>query len=408
MLLWLLVSAVGAARFVSLWSILSSNETLTLPFSSSLPTVSVSWGDGTTNVFDTYDGVVSEISHIYLLPNNYTIEIEGRIHGFSFATFPDEAPKLLEILSWGDFAVGTRSVGVFSGCKNLHAISAPDQPFFEQYGASLDSFFKGCEKLNSELVWVTYNVTNMHAMFAGASIFNSLIHFSSTSFVTDMSEMFMNATAFNQNLVFDTPSVLTFEKMFFGAYSFNPQMLTFANSSQVKTTAFMFADARSFNMQQLELNTNNTINMQSMFEVCGSFSGSVNFTSTRAARNMNKMFFGATRFRQNLNDWSAVLVSSCDKFCPSCGLPTFALCSPCGGGVNIVQITNGVAHCFGYQTDAPAVAGPTQMSSLSPTPMLGRPSRAPTSAPSDFDLSGSSRLSFLFVVLGFCAFCATH
>ena len=116
---------------------------------------------------------------------------------------------------------------------------------------STDSMFRFATSFNNggqALSWddSMRNVTNMGAMFRGASTFNQPINSWNTGSVTNMSEMFQDATAFNQPLgAWDTGNVTNMRGMFHGATAFN-QPLGFWSTNGVTDMRQMFKNASTF------------------------------------------------------------------------------------------------------------------------------------------------------------------
>jgi len=93
--------------------------------------------------------------------------------------------------------------------------------------------------------WDTSSITNMDAMFSGASAFNQDISSWDTSSVTTMANMFYNATAFNQSL---SPSALALDTSFVSPATFNQnENLCGWDISAVTNMNSMLSGASSFN-----------------------------------------------------------------------------------------------------------------------------------------------------------------
>ena len=101
-----------------------------------------------------------------------------------------------------------------------------------------------------------------------------------------MSYLFQNATTFNKSISsWDTSSVYTMDYMFAGANAFNQDVSSF-DTSNVLTMESMFSMEGSSNPQFNNAN----------------LSG-IGLWNTSKVTNMNKMFFNARLFNQNLTAW---------------------------------------------------------------------------------------------------------
>ena len=310
----------------------------------------VDWGDGHQSEITGDD--VDRITHTYDEPGTYTVEIRGRVDGWSFDGEGDAA-KLDEIRQWGALRLGD-SGGYFDGARNLE-ITAGDVPYL---GATSDMSraFRGCEsleKIRSIDDWDMSGIETTSAMFKDAHSFDQALDGWDTSSVTDMSEMFRRGRAFNADIGgWDTSSVTDISRMFHGARRFNVDIgewdtssvedmrATFNaaasfnadigdwdtsavrdtgsmfrgaeefnrdiggwDTSSVETMAFMFAQAHAFDQNLHKWDTSNVEDMRGVFRVARAFNGDVETWDTSVAETMMHMFFGASSFDQNLGGW---------------------------------------------------------------------------------------------------------
>jgi surface protein len=153
--------------------------------------------------------------------------------------------NLLSVDQWGNIA-WVNMANAFQGAKNL-TILATDVPNLQNV-KSLAGMFKDAVGLTGNFSgWDTSTITNMNALFAGASNFNQPLSSWDTSAVVDMAGMFSGASNFNQPLaMWNVANVTTMSGMFQNASSFN-QALSGWDVSKVTTVVDMFNGASSFN-----------------------------------------------------------------------------------------------------------------------------------------------------------------
>ncbi|MFK7779809.1 MAG: BspA family leucine-rich repeat surface protein [Candidatus Gracilibacteria bacterium] len=191
-------------EFVSTWNteniggITSSNQ-IKLPLNSGgVYDFTVDWGDAITSNITTFNQL--EITHTYATAGIYDVTITGDIEGFQFGNGGDKT-KLIEIKSWGPLKLGN-SGSYFSGCSNLTSISATDLPDFSGT-TTFGEMFGYNEKLSNITninLWDISGVSDMHMMFAGATLFNQDIGNWDVSNVTNMPGMFWQAESFDQDI----------------------------------------------------------------------------------------------------------------------------------------------------------------------------------------------------------------
>ena len=123
--------------------------------------------------------------------------------------------------------------------------------------------------------------------------FNNIV----TTLMTDMSAMFYGASAFNQNIgSWNTSNVITIDAMFGGASAFNKNIGEW-NVSNVTSMVFMFGGASAFNQNIGSWNTSNVTSM-------------------------NYMFYYATLFDQDISEWNVSQVIDFASFRGNSALTT--------------------------------------------------------------------------------------
>jgi len=248
----------------------------------------INWGDGnstnqTTDVSPT---------HAYSVSGTYQVSISGTFPAIYFNNGGDRL-KLLSIDNWGDIVWGTMT-GAFYGCANMTG-TYTDYPDTSNV-TDMFAMFAGCSLFNSAVNFDTSNVTTMFSMFFNCTLFNQAVAFD-TSSVTTMYQIFYGCPAFNQAVVFDTSSVTNMGSMFYGCTIFN-QVVAF-NTSSVTIMANMFRGCAAFN-QSVAFNTAIVTDMSSMFRDCIAFNQPVPF-NTVSVTSMLEMFYGCTIFNSAVN-----------------------------------------------------------------------------------------------------------
>ncbi len=167
--------------------------------------------------------------------------------------------------------------------------------------------------------WDTSTVTNMSAMFLGASFFNQEIGNWNTAAVTDMSVMFLHASVFNQDIgTWNTGGVTNMKNMFNRAESFDQDIGDW-DTTNVTDMSYMFNSAPAFNQDIGGWNTASVTNMRGMFAsiVAASaptFNQDIGNWNTANVTDMSAMFYSdywahASVFNQDIGNWNTASVT---------------------------------------------------------------------------------------------------
>ncbi len=172
---------------------------------------------------------------------------------------------------------------------------------------NMNNMFNNARAFNQDISsWDVSNVTAMQQMFENARSFNQNIDAWDVSSVTNMSSMFKNAFQFNQPITsapnrWNVSNVLNFHGFLWGANSFN-QTIEWGGSDGTVSANNMWGMMRSSSLNSpITLNTDNVINMQTMFEGASVFNSPLNFSNTSNVRRIGWMFKNALKFNQPLN-----------------------------------------------------------------------------------------------------------
>lgn len=193
----------------------SSNETFSLPLESGgTYDFFVLWGDGQTDKITAYND--AEVTHTYLAPGTYRIQIMGTIYGWNLGNSSDKT-KLYIIDNWGPIRIGSGN-SHFYGCGNL-IINATNL-FDLTNTTTFHRTFNDCTSLTTidTSAWNTSSVVSFYRMF-----------YNCTSLIT------IDTSAWN------TSSVSTFYRMFYSCTSLTTIDTSAWNTSSVVSFLAMFS-----------------------------------------------------------------------------------------------------------------------------------------------------------------------
>ena len=268
--------------------------------------VHVDWGDGSTDDVS----AAGPFPHTYAMSGQYTITVSGSLTGFgqdpsTFVQPLNGAHYLKAVRSFGELGI-TSFAYAFLASVNL--IDVPSN--LPATVTDMSAMFAGASSFNQSLdSWDTGQVTTMSTMFAEASSFNGDVSGWDTGLVTNMSNMFLGASSFNQSLNnWDTGLVTNMSDMFLEARSFNGDVNGW-DTGQVTNMSYMFSGASSFN-QSLDSWVTSSVNyMNGMFQGASSFNQSLDSWDTGLMTVMSYMFQGASSFNQSLDSWDTSSVT---------------------------------------------------------------------------------------------------
>jgi surface protein len=235
---------------------------------------------------------------------NYRVEIAGNFPRFYMNNNSFERLKLSEVSQWGNIQ-WTSMEDAFNGSSNMN-VTATDTPNLTTV-INCPRMFAGCSSLNgigANWNWNTGNITNMVAMFWGATLFNQEIGSWDIGNTVNVQQMFHNAASFNQNIGnWNTSNIENMWQMFNNATSFNQDISNW-NTMNVTTMFGMFSGASAFNQNIGNWNTENVTQMHQMFWNATAFNQNIANWNTSNVTNMNSMFNNAASFNQNIGNWN--------------------------------------------------------------------------------------------------------
>lgn len=308
-LLLTLLSHQLLAQFITTWKTdipsTSNDNQITIPTTGTGYNYDIDWGDGSSDT-----GVTGNITHIYSVPDTYTVSITGDFPRIYFNNLGDKE-KLIAINQWGNISWSSMNKA-FSGCINL-TIPATDAPDLSLV-TDMSYMFENATSFNQPINhWDVSNITNMSNLFAVAKSFNQPLDNWDVSNVTDMSAMFlsfMGSNAFNQPINnWDVSSVTDMHNMFQEATLFD-QPLNSWDVSKVENMNFMFSDAYSFNQPLDMWDVSSVTTMMGMFSNASSYNQPLNSWNVSSVIKMPGMFSGAKSFNQPLDNWDVSNVTN--------------------------------------------------------------------------------------------------
>ena len=206
----------------------------------------------------------------------------------------------VDIEQWDTSQVTTFAY-MFAGCK---AFNQPLGAWDLTSAKTLEGMFNGATSFNQDIRlasgWrnTAFFVTNMAAMFKGASQFNGDVAGLLTNNVVDMNMMFYGATSFQgQGMqTWKVDKVERMDRMFFGCSNFNGDITGWA-PKRVTTMQSMFQDAITFNQDigtgwRGQMSPDLAVVSQ-MFYHAQSFDHKICWTGLAPRIKTNKMFCGS-------------------------------------------------------------------------------------------------------------------
>ncbi|MBK7096067.1 MAG: BspA family leucine-rich repeat surface protein [Saprospiraceae bacterium] len=275
----------------------SCNSCITIPTKGSGFNYDIDWNnDGTFDQF----GVTGTITHDFITPGSYIINIKGDLPHIYFNNSGDKE-KLTSIIQWG-IIKWKNMENAFYGCKNLtvNAVDAPDLSSV----TNMSNMFKWALLIkNLRGIWKVSNITDMSYMFSDAINFNQDLSNWDVSKVTNIEGMFNNCPLFNQDISnWNVSNVTNMSNMFASAIRFN-QDLSKWDVSKVTKMDGLFYEAGSFNQDINIWNVSNVTSMISLFQGASNFNKNLNNWNVSKVTDMTAMFYGASSFNQNIGNW---------------------------------------------------------------------------------------------------------
>jgi len=302
-----IIKRYAAPVMISRWQ-LDDHLFVKIPLSttSQYGNIEIRWGDGEISFLQGEDNRDDDkLGHWYEHPGDYTVEIIGKITGFTFRGASDEVKSnILEINQWGDVHLDNNGKQ-FRGCINLTRVAKPHL----KYVTDMNHMFHGATNFNGDISdWDTSRVEDMSGMFQSAERFNGDISSWETGNVTDMAEMFNNAHSFNGDISrWNTMNVENMALMFTTAKSYNGDMPW--DTRNVKDMSGMFQSAERFNGDISSWKTMKVTDMSWMFQSAEGFNGDISSWNPMNVTDMSGMFQSAERFNGDISSWNTMKVT---------------------------------------------------------------------------------------------------
>ena len=286
------------SAFVTLWHVEADDRNITIPafaVGDRNPNYTVDWGDGSQP-----ETSMGQATHTYADAGTFAIQITGQLPWIKFDSNNPHRNKLRTVEQWGHIEWQSFE-SAFEACENL-TITAADVPDLGGV-TSTKRMFRAATSLAGNLNgWDTTNITDMHAMFWGASVFDSDLAWD-VSNVTDMSSMFRDAAAFNGDLrTWNTAQVTNMQRMFRGATAFAGNLSDW-NVENVIDMLGMFWGASNFNSDLSRWEVEHVATMNSMFREATTFNQDLSRWEVDRVTDMRSLFNGAIMFDGDLRRW---------------------------------------------------------------------------------------------------------
>ncbi len=306
--------------FITNWETSATDEVLTIPtVTGEIYNYTIDWGDG--SAVETITSGVSP-THQYAIADIYSIEITGEFPRIFFNNSGNRL-NILSIEQWGEIQWSSLE-GAFTGCENL-VLNATDTPILTNVTSMANAFRQASSFVDeggSIGNWDVSNVTDMTALFFGASSFNSELNNWSVFNVKNMQFMFNDATLFNGNISgWDVSNVTNMSSMFEGGQAFNQDIGNW-NVGNVTEIGGMFNGAIAFNADISNWNVGSVTNMNAMFSGASIFNQEIGSWDVSLVENMGGMFINATAFNQDLGEWNVGNVIDMTDIMPGTAMST--------------------------------------------------------------------------------------
>ena len=239
----------------------------------------------------------------------YILEVTAKeVNPFNIIKFNNSGDKLkiTDIKQWGEVAWSSFN-DAFFGCSNT-LVTATDVPNLSLV-TDMFAMFLGATSANPDTSnWDVSNVTSMNAMFRSASIANPDTSNWDVSNVTDMSFMFRNASSANPDTSnWDVSNVTNMSVMFYRASSANPDTTNW-DVSNVINMERMFANALIANPDTSNWDVSSVTDMSVMFYSASSANPDTSNWDVSNVTNMSFMFENSNLSVENLTacyeNWS--------------------------------------------------------------------------------------------------------
>lgn len=213
----------------------SANNQFRIPLENSLMNFQVHWGDGTSDHITAFNQ--SEVTHTYSSIGIYQIKIYGRIGVFRFNNGVERL-KIKSVEQFGSLIL-LGNGGLFYGCSNLTAITAPDVLKIGTDSINVMFYNSGITNVSNINLWDLSGVTSALNLFR-ASPFNSNINSWDVSNFIQTTSMFLSATQFNQPLnSWNVSNIVDMTTMFNQATAFNQDISAWNFNKNVILQNFM-------------------------------------------------------------------------------------------------------------------------------------------------------------------------
>lgn len=285
--------------------------------------ISIDWGDGTSEDVTVATGVTGNIYHGYTTAATRTITTRGTAYGLGWLQVnnlvggerrsigdlnPVKLTNYLKVTNWASVPVriptSVTSLEGLCNAGNLSNLQYWDTSNVTNMKLAFNSISSSnSSNLNAIESWNTSNVTDMSQMFSSSS-YSATPDLTSwdTSKVTDMSFMFYQSSIKPNISTWDVSSVTNMESMLYGN---NPTSdITAWDVSSVTNMKNMLGNNTTFNQNIGSWNVSSVTTMESMFQNATAFNQDISSWNVSNVQSFRFMFAQASSFNQNINGWN--------------------------------------------------------------------------------------------------------
>jgi surface protein len=301
-----------------------TDGTFTLPLQNATTTITVDWGDASSDVITTYNQ--AELTHTYASTStNYDITISGQFGGIKTDNSGD---KLLikEIKNWGTTVLSSMYYA-FAGATNL-TITATDYPDVSAV-ASFQQAFISCSSITviDMSNWDCTSATTFASCFQSCTSLTTFTKPTSTPLVNSFDSMFyvctsLTAIDLSGLITANVTSMYLFARQCSSATSINLTGGVYTGITNWGESFFQCSSLVTLDMTNMV--TSATTRLDYMFQNCTSLTTitSTGWVTTGVTNVINHMYNCPSLTSYGIDSWNIEAIANWTFFAGLCTLPT--------------------------------------------------------------------------------------